>query len=154
MKAKCAECMVVLGLLVASQSSPGQEAGKPAAGDAAKPTPCIIKSMTGTRDHERRGTSYLLMASDIVYAADGTSFSGKLSYRMSGRLSSDEPFSGRVLDDGSIRIDSRFQNQYASHDVRIVGSIDEGGRFSGMEGSYGVVKATVECRKPESGPGG
>lgn len=148
MKAKYANCMVVIGLLFASQSSLSQEAGGNAEGSVIEPRPCMIKSISGTRDHERRGTTYQFSTSDIVYAADGTTFSGKLTYRSRGRISSEEPFSGRVMDDGSIRLDSRFQSQYASHDVRIVGAVDERGQLSGTEGNYGVVKAVVECRTP------
>lgn len=108
--------------------------------------PCQIKSLTGTRDHERRQSTYDISATDIVYGNDGSSFTGKLAYRRGYDLHSEEPFTGRVGEDGSIRLESRFVSRHANHDVKIVGTMDSERRFSGREGNYGTVKATVECR--------
>ena len=111
--------------------------------------PCRIKSMTGTRVHEGRGTTFQLSVTNVVYATGGREFSGTLIYSRQQRrgVTSSEPFTGRVEDDGSIRIDSRFESRDAAHTVRIVGVI-ENGKFSGKEGNYGVVTATVDCLAP------
>ena len=119
-----------------------QQAAAPEARAAA--SSCRISSFKGTRHHPGRGTTYDIELTNIAHEPNGREFTGLLSYYGHRGATSSQPFKGRLLDDGSLRIDSRFTSPESDHNVRIRGRV-EAGKFTGREGNYGNVTAEVRC---------